>query len=53
MWLLMIAVTVSAVAGQLNETYLHHNEMVQLVLFWLISIGLGGFQANIIQLGLD
>ncbi len=46
----MIAVTVSAVVEQLNVTY---HKTVQTVLFCLISIGLGGFQANIVQLGLD
>ena len=49
----MIAITVSDVAGQLNETYHYHYKMVKQVLFWLASIGLGGFQANIVQFGLD
>ncbi len=53
MWILMIAVTVSAVVKQLNEMYHHYDKTVRPVLFILISIGLGGFQANIIQLGLD
>ncbi len=51
LWLIMIAVTVSEVVGQLNEKL--YNKMVQLVLFWLVSIGLGGFQGSIVQLGLD
>ena len=54
MWLLMIAITVSAVVGQLNEIYHHYNEdIVQSTLFCLISIGLGPFQSNVVQFGLD
>ena len=54
MWLLMIAITVSAVVGQLSEIYHHYNEdIVQPTLFCMISIGLGAFQSNIIQFGLD
>ena len=54
MWLLMIAITVSAVVGQLNEIYHHYDKhIVQTSLFCLISIGLGAFQSNIIQFGLD
>ena len=54
MWLLMIAITVSAVIGQLSEIYHHYNEdIVQPTLFCMISIGLGAFQSNIIQFGLD
>ena len=54
MWLLMIAITVSAVVGQLNEIYHHYEKhIIQTSLFCLISIGLGAFQSNIIQLGLD
>ena len=55
MWLLMIAITVSAIAGQLNEIYHHYDKyIVQTSLFCLMSIGLGVFQSNnIIQFGLD
>ena len=56
MWLLMIAIATSAVVGQLNEIYHHydnHNIIVQTSLFCLINIGLGAFQSNIIQFGLD
>ena len=54
MWLLMIAITVSAVVGQLSEIYHHYNEdIIQPTLFCMISIGLGAFQSNIIQFGLD
>ena len=53
MWLLMIVVTVSAVVGQVNERYYYNSKIIQPILFSLISIGLGGFQANIIQFGLD
>jgi hypothetical protein len=54
MWLLMIAITASAVAGKLNEIYDHHNKNTILpILFGLISIGVGAFQSNIVQFGLD
>ena len=54
MWLLMIAITVSAVVGQLNKIYHHYDKyIVQTSLFCLISIGFGAFQSNIIQFGLD
>ena len=54
MWLLMIAITVNAVVGQLNENYNHQDEYnVQFTLFCLMSIGLGAFQSNIIHFGLD
>jgi peptide/histidine transporter 3/4 len=54
MWLLMIAITASAIAGQLNETYQQKDEhTIQLTLFGLTSIGLGAFQSNIVQFGLD
>jgi hypothetical protein len=54
MWLLMIAITLSAIAGQLNEIYNNHNKhTIQPILFSLISIGVGTFQSNIVQFGLD
>ena len=50
----MIAITVSAVVGQLSEIYYHYDKhIVQTSLLCLISIGLGAFQSNIIQFGLD
>ena len=53
MWLLMIAITISAVVGQLNAMYHQYDLIIRSVLLCLVSIGLGGFQANIVQLGLD
>ena len=53
MCLLMIIATVSAIVEQLNEVYHHYNKAIRPVLFCLVSIGLGGFQANIVQFGLD
>ena len=55
MWLLMIAITVSAVVRQLNVNYNYHDEhdTVQFILLCIMSIGLGVFQSNIIQFGLD
>ena len=50
----MIAVTASAVVGQFNDMYHHYDiKIVRHILLYLVSIGLGGFQANIIQFGLD
>ena len=54
MWLFIVTVTVSGVVGQLDENYYHHDRhLVQPILFCLISVGLGAFQSNIIQFGLD
>ena len=53
MWLLTITATVSAVVGQLDETCYRYIKIINSVLLCLLSIGLGGFQANIVQLGLD
>ncbi len=54
MWLLMIAITASTAAGQLSEIYYYKNNViVQPILFCLISIGVGAFQSNIVQFGLD
>ena len=54
MWLLMITVTVSAVVGQLNAIYYHHDKgIVRTMLFCLTGIGFGAFQSNIVQFGLD
>ena len=47
MWILIIAATVSVIVEQLNEMYHHYDETVRPALFCLVSIGLGGFQANI------
>ena len=54
MWLRMIAITVSAVVGQINKIYQRYDkDIVQTSLFCLTSIGLGAIQSNIIQFGLD
>lgn len=52
-WLLMIIVTASSVAAQLDNEYDYSNDIFVSIAFCLIGIGLGGFQANIIQFGLD
>ena len=50
----MIAVTASVVVGQFNDMYHHYNvKIVRHILLYLVSIGLGEFQASIIQFGLD
>ena len=48
MWLLMIAITVSAVVEHPKV-----KGIIQCILVCLTSIGLGAFQSNIIQFGLD
>ena len=53
MWLFMIIATVSAIVEQLNEVYHHYDKAIRPALFCPVSIGLGGFQANIVQFGLD
>ena len=52
-WLFMIIATVSSVIAQLDDRYHQSNKKVLLVIFSLVGVGLGGFQANIIQFGLD
>ncbi len=53
MWLLMVAATVNEVVGQLNKKHYHYHRVIRPILVFFISIGLGGFQANIVQFGLD
>ena len=52
-WLFMIIAAVSSVIAQLEDRYYKYNAKILLVIFSLMSIGIGGFQANIIQFGLD
>ena len=53
MWAATVLVTVSSVIAQLDVSYYHINTEVAKVLFCFMAIGLGGFQANIIQFGVD
>ena len=52
-WLIMVIATVSSVVAQLEDRYYKYNAKVFSVTSTLMGIGLGGFQANIIQFGLD
>ena len=52
-WLIMVIATVSSVIAQLEDRYYKYNAKVLSAMFGLMGIGLGGFQANIIQFGLD
>ena len=53
MWIATVLATVSSVIVQLVGTYSSIDTKVQLVLLVIMAIGLGGYQANIIQFGLD
>ena len=45
--------TLSSVMAQLVESYFSVNMNVLGVLFIIMAIGFGGYQASIVQLGLD
>ena len=49
-WLIMVIATVSSVIAQLKDRYYKRNTKVLSAMFGLIG---GGFQANIVQFGLD
>ena len=57
MWIFMILATVSVIANcTVVDTYYHNHIIMETILTVTLSvagIGLGGFQANIIQFGLD
>ena len=53
MWIATVLATVSSVISQLVDGYSIINTKVLVVLFVLMATGLGGYQANIIQFGLD
>ena len=53
MWIATVLATVSSVIAQLVGAYFCIDTKVQLVLLVIMAIGLGGYQANIIQFGLD
>ena len=52
-WLTMVIATVSSVIAQLDDRYYQSELKILTVIFSLVGVGLGGFQANIIQFGLD
>ena len=53
MWIGSILATASSVVAQLVENYNKINIIISFVIGLAIAIGLGGYQANIIQFGLD
>ena len=53
MWVGSILATVSSVVAQSVESYDAINDKVMLVFVALMIIGFGGYQANIIQFGID
>ena len=53
MWLATVLATVSSVIANLNETYIKIDSILLQVALLVTAVGLGGFQANIIQFGMD
>ena len=53
MWIAAVLTTVSSVISQLVDAYFRIDTKMQVVLLVFTAIGLGGYQANIVQLGLD
>ena len=53
MWIAAVIATISSVVAHLYESYVSfHSYLVDVALF-AMAVGLGGFQATIIQFGLD
>ena len=52
-WLATMVATVNSVVAQLVRSYTSINTVVALVLLHIQAIGLGGFLANILNLGID
>ena len=53
MWVASMLATVSSVVAQMVDSYYGINRYIVIVLSIIASIGLGGYQANVIQFGLD
>ena len=53
MWLAFMLLTVSSVVVQFVESYNNFNRNVTVALLIIASAGFGGYQANVIQFGLD
>ena len=49
----MMIAAVSSIIAQLDDRYYQITKMVLPVMFGFVGVGLGGFQANLIQFGLD
>ena len=53
MWLAFMLATASSVIAQLIDSYVHYNNYIMLMLIIIAWAGFGGYQANVIQYGLD
>ena len=53
MWIATVLATLSSVVAQLFEGYFSIDTKMQALLLVFMAIGLGGYQANIIQFGMD
>ena len=53
MWIVAVLTTVSSVISQLVDAYSCIDTIMQVVLLVFTAIGLGGYQASIVQFGLD
>ena len=53
MWIAAVLTTVSSVTSQLVDAYSRIDTKMQVVLLVFTAIGLGGYQASIVQFGLD
>ena len=53
MWTASMLATLSSLVAQLVDSYNKINKTVSLVMFFIVAIGFGGIQANIIQFELD
>ena len=54
MWIASVLVVASSVLSQLVESYYSiNNKYITIVLFIIVSIGFGGYQANIVLFGID
>lgn len=54
MWITTLSMTVSELVAEGNTFYKHHiHQSIRYVLSLILVIGLGGFQSNIVQLGID
>ena len=53
MWIAAVIATTSSVVAHLYESYVSFHSYLVAVAFFTMAVGLGGFQATIIQFGLD
>ena len=53
MWIAIVLATVSSVIANSNESYIKINSILLQITLLVTAVGLGGFQASIIQFGLD